>query len=261
MRTTLRQRLDAWQHSVEREVAPHVEAEWAQAVLLELRVRGVDGARIGEVLAEVDSHCVESGQSAREAFGRPDAYAESLALPGAVRSDSRTILAIAAAGLVQTVGMLTLLEAFDAWLAGESLGVTVGQLVLVGALAAALAAVAWRVEAVLRATLRHPVRVWLATMAHLGVTVTLLLLLDTVALRLDAIWSVAAGVALLLAGTVGQVRVLGPGTEDPVVGPLAHASQEGTRAGRATRLATRLPAYVVPASTVLLLVVTWWAGR
>lgn len=261
MRTTLRQRLDTWQHAVEREVAPHVEAEWAEAMLLELRLQGVDGARIGEALAEVDSHCVESGQSARDAFGPPEAYAASLELPRSVSSDTQALLVIAGAGLVQTVGMLGLLEAFRAWQAGERMDVTVGQLVLMAALAGTLALVSWRLDPVLRTTLRHPVRVWLVAMAHVGLTVALLLLLDGVVLRLDAGWSVAAGAALLLAGTVGQVRALGPDAEDPVVGPFPRSSPEGARRGRASRLLIHLPAYLVPALTLVLLATTWWSDR
>lgn len=257
MRTTLRRRLDAWQHPA-RHTAPHVDAGWAEALLVELRLRGVDGARIGEVLAEVDSHCAESGQSAPEAFGPAEVYAASLALPAAAGSDSRTVLAAAVGGLAQTVGMLGLLWAFDAWLSGERLDVTVGQLALVAGLGATLAGVAWRIDAVLRATVRHPVRVWLITMIHLGLTVVLLLLLDGVAFRLEAVATLVAGLALLVVGTVVQVRGLGPDAADPVVTPFGRASREG-RGGRAARLAALAPAFVVPVVTLVLLAVAWWA--
>lgn len=259
MRTTLRRRLDAWQHLVQRETAPHVEVDWAETLLLELRLRGVDGARIGEVLAEVDSHCAESGQTAHEAFGPADAYAVSLALPGAAGSDIRAALASVGGGLAQSVGMLGLLWAYDAWLGGDRLDVTVGQLALVAGLAATLAAVASHTDAVLRATFRHPVRVWLLTMVHVGLTVALLLLLDGVAFRLEASWTLVAGLALLLAGTVLQVRGQGPDVDDPVVAPFGRASREDRREGRSSRLITRAPAFVLPVLTVVLLAVTWWA--
>ena len=42
---------------------PHVEQDWAEAFLLELRLRGVGGRRIGAALAEVEAHCAESGES------------------------------------------------------------------------------------------------------------------------------------------------------------------------------------------------------
>ena len=50
MRTTLRRRLDAWQHPAQH-TAPHVDADWAETLLGALRLRRVDGARIREVLA------------------------------------------------------------------------------------------------------------------------------------------------------------------------------------------------------------------
>src|SRR5262245_36541409 len=53
--------------------------EWREAFVLQLRLRDVPGARIGEALAEVETHCADSGHSPLEAFGDPKAYAESLA--------------------------------------------------------------------------------------------------------------------------------------------------------------------------------------
>ena len=258
MRTTLRRRLDAWQHPAQH-TAPHVDADWAETLLVELRLRRVDGARIREVLAEVESHCAESGQSAPEAFGPAEDYAASLALPAAAGSDTRTVLAAAGGGLAQTVGMLGLLGAFDAWLTGGRLDITVGQLVLVAGLGATLAGVAWRIDAVLRATVRHPVRVWLITMVHLSLTVALLLLLDGVAFRLEAVGTLVAGLGLLVVGTVLQVRGLGPDVADPVVAPFGRASREGRDGGRATRLTALASAFVVPVLTLVLLAAAWWA--
>ncbi len=53
--------------------------EWRDSFLLELRMRKVPGARIGEALAEIETHCADSGQSPGEAFGDPVAYAQALA--------------------------------------------------------------------------------------------------------------------------------------------------------------------------------------
>jgi hypothetical protein len=51
---------------------------YRQQLLLALRLRGVAGARIAEVLAEVDSHVAETGEDPREAFGAPKNYARTL---------------------------------------------------------------------------------------------------------------------------------------------------------------------------------------
>lgn len=40
-----------------------------------LRLRRIPGVRIGEIIAEIETHLTESGQSAREAFGAPKEYA------------------------------------------------------------------------------------------------------------------------------------------------------------------------------------------
>ena len=48
-------------------------------LLLALRLRDVPGARIAEVLAEVESHVGETREDPREVFGEPKAYAEQVA--------------------------------------------------------------------------------------------------------------------------------------------------------------------------------------
>lgn len=52
---------------------------WCDDLLLRLRMRDVPGARIGEVLAEVQSHVAETGEHPREAFGAPKEYADQVA--------------------------------------------------------------------------------------------------------------------------------------------------------------------------------------
>ena len=55
------------------------EQAWSDALLLRLRMREVPGARIGEVLAEVQSHVAETGEHPREAFGPAKEYADQVA--------------------------------------------------------------------------------------------------------------------------------------------------------------------------------------
>jgi hypothetical protein len=52
---------------------------WSDDLLLALRLRDVPGARIGEVLAEVQSHVAETGEDPRQAFGEADEYADRVA--------------------------------------------------------------------------------------------------------------------------------------------------------------------------------------
>jgi len=59
--------------------APTTVASWCDDLLLCLRAREVPGARIGEVLAEVQSHVAETGEAPQEAFGSPRDYADQVA--------------------------------------------------------------------------------------------------------------------------------------------------------------------------------------
>ncbi len=127
---------DTTRYTIERRHAPHVDPRWAEALLLELRLQGVAGARIGAVLAEVDAHVVDSGETAQEAFGDPVAYARSLDLPEDPAQSSSSIGRTVAASAVQTVGMLGVLWTLRPALDGAALVVPAGMLlVLVAALA------------------------------------------------------------------------------------------------------------------------------
>jgi hypothetical protein len=64
-----------------RRAAPHVDAGWADAFAVELRLRGVSGSDVGAALLEVESHMAERGGDVAAAFGDPRAYAVSLDLP------------------------------------------------------------------------------------------------------------------------------------------------------------------------------------
>jgi hypothetical protein len=52
---------------------------WRDAFVLHLRRAWVDGRAVGDALAQVDSHCAESGQDPQEAFGNAAPYAADIA--------------------------------------------------------------------------------------------------------------------------------------------------------------------------------------
>jgi hypothetical protein len=56
-----------------------VDQGWRDELLLALRLRDVPGTRIGEVLAEVESHVAETGEDPSQAFGTPTEYADRVA--------------------------------------------------------------------------------------------------------------------------------------------------------------------------------------
>lgn len=89
--------------------------QWRDAFAVQLRLRNVPGARIGEALAEVDTHCADAGQSPQEAFGDPQAYAESLAAGLGSPTTPRTRLSRkdALTTLSTLAGIACLLEGVD----------------------------------------------------------------------------------------------------------------------------------------------------
>jgi hypothetical protein len=103
-------------------------------LILALRLRDVPGDRIGEIVAEVESHVADTGEDPREAFGTPKEYAASL--PGGRRSPARwwsqALLAVSSAlgGFLLAGGLLGLVDdsrvgPLPSW-AALALGVAIG---------------------------------------------------------------------------------------------------------------------------------------
>lgn len=107
-------------------LAPAVESDWVDEFLLELRLLGVSGARIGDALSEVQSHCEESGESALSSFGDPAAYARSLQLPAEEKAASAAVWACLPT-LLQLGGMASAHAGLLALKRSELIEVTVGR--------------------------------------------------------------------------------------------------------------------------------------
>jgi len=58
---------------------PETTDPYVRDLVVALRTRDVPGPRIGEVIAEVEAHVSESGETPAEAFGPPDEYAATIA--------------------------------------------------------------------------------------------------------------------------------------------------------------------------------------
>lgn len=69
----------------------------------DLHLRGVPGARIGEILAEAEAHAAATGETLQEAFGDPRDYAEQWA--GRSRRLRRSAIPYTAATAVGGFGM------------------------------------------------------------------------------------------------------------------------------------------------------------
>lgn len=228
---------------------PHVEPDWAETFLLELRLRRVDGRRIGAALAEVEAHCAESGESAREAFGDPTAYAVELAptMP-AVTSGVRGELGTSALGLG---GMMLTLAAVGAWQSGARVEVTAGMAAVLVLVLAGTALIVSRAEQLLRAVVRHW---WVAV---LGATLPIALFVGVLLVGRQTLFTVAAmpafvaGVALLAGSTARTVRTADD-LADPVVGPEGAGGAGTVGEDRVTRALERVGPWLFPVLTVVM---------
>lgn len=237
--------------SIERALAPHVDERWAEALLVELRLLGVPGERIGHVLAEVESHVVDSGESAQDAFGDAVSYARSLNLELAPEQSRGAIAATLALTAFQVLGMVAAITGAFALTGSEDAAVTVGGLVSAAALLAIVTLLAFDGTRALRLLLRSwPVGV-AALMAAFFAVVLPAVLVRTVLVTMPALPVLIGGAALLVVTTVVDVVLTLRDGVDAVTSPVP-----GTDAPpRPSRTALLLSHLAMPAVTVVLVVV------
>lgn len=234
-------------YSLEREHAPHVDPEWSSEFIIEARLQEVHGTAIGDALAEIDSHVVESGESPWDAFGDPKAYAATWARDAPKVADE-SVLGLIIPAVVQTLGMLAVLNALHPLLAGEPFELTVGQLCMLGLLVAAFALLAWKADAVIRGVLDRPIAAFAVSFVWLAALVGVLFIPGVVA-TLPAWWVVVLGAVVLVAGTVVEIaRALRSG-DDPIESPTSRPSRGGGR------FAAIVPHLLIPVFTAVVAVV------
>ncbi|HLT85009.1 MAG TPA: hypothetical protein VKZ83_12315 [Phototrophicaceae bacterium] len=228
--------------------------EWCDDFVVELRLRDVPGTVIGDHLAEVETHCGESGETPREAFGEPVEYARHLAEESGPEPVTG-VWTVVLLSVGQLVGLLVGTSAAWSWARGEELSYNLAQ---IGAVAL-LTAVVLVVPAVLRPLVRRP---WAVG--------TPLLLLTSVAGagtafggRLDLPGVLTLPPAAVTVALFAVVVVLAAleyrelADDDRVTSPLAPPSPEpATPSGRASLL----PTVLMPAAYVLFSVLALVAG-
>jgi hypothetical protein len=231
------------------QIAPHVEKGWRDDFLIELRLLGVAGERIGDALVTVDSHVAESGESARDAFGDPVPYAREIvgsAEAGPSWSVNRWTVVGTVAGLV---GMLASTRALTGWLEGMPVAITVGDGVGLLLLLLLVAAMLRWASPLLRVVVEHRVAVpLLAPAVLIGAFVGVFLLLRQTWFEVGVL-PVAVTAAALLAISAVAAWVDAPPDGDQIVAP-----GESPQAGLGARIGGAL---ILPLLTLLLLVLTW----
>jgi hypothetical protein len=106
---------------------------WHDTFITELRLREIPGDRIGEALAEIDTHCADSGQTPAEAFGDPIVYAASvIAASAPVRKGAWERVGRPMAQVFATLaGVFCFINGIDAATHGGQGVLTAGQLLAV----------------------------------------------------------------------------------------------------------------------------------
>ncbi len=108
--------------------------EYTTKLIYLLRMKNMPGSQIGEIIAEIEAHVAESGESAQDAFGDPAEYAD--ARVGGRRFPGRWGRIGALPGiLVAAVGGFCLATGFSAGLSHENVwGVNGWWVAVIGAL-------------------------------------------------------------------------------------------------------------------------------
>lgn len=221
--------------------APNVDPVWSDAFILEARLQDLTGAQIGDALAEIDSHVVDSGEDPHEAFGDPADYARSVAATGG-RAEDGGLASVVLPALLQTLGMIAVLNALRPAADGQPFELSVGLLATAGLLVVVFGLLAGFASKVVRFVIEHRVVSVVAFVLVIAGLVATQLIPGVVA-EVPALWVVVGGIVVIVAGTLlGLLRLRS--TEDPVESPYGI---ELPRRGSAV-----LPTLIIPIFTVVL---------
>lgn len=235
--------------------APHVDEDWADAFVLELRLLDVHGTVIGDALAEVDSHCADSGEGARETFGDPVEYARSLDLPRMPDAGWRGLVPVLVPVGVQLAGMFAVASSARPWRLGEPVQITLQDVLGGVVLVLAIAALAVWADQILRAFVARPI------VAAMGFgAVTLAVVLPGVLFgfpqpmgTVPALVALAAGIVLLALGCALELRRQ-DNDADPVVDPRTTPEPEPSGWARWQRWGVA----IIPFWSVVLFALGWF---
>lgn len=192
---------------------------WREEFVLALRVRDVSGPRIGDALAEVDTHCAETGQHPEASFGDPESYAAELAasLPAGAGSTPAARVLVVASSLAVLLGVALLLTGLGGVVEGHDASYSYGAL---GGLLA-VAGICFLVVTNLSRLVREGHRIWLYSLMAAGFVLPVAagLVWRQTAMTVPAWSCVAVGLVLLCAG----FGVLCRGGADAVMDPRTGA--------------------------------------
>lgn len=247
-------------YTLEEEIAPHIDPRWSEEFILELRLTGVSGEQIGAALAEADSHCAESGETAEEAFGAPAAYARSLDLPA--QSEDRSLSRGPLPTVVKLAGMLMLVWAVTSFVQDQPASIRLGGMLSLALLAGLVISTMRSAEAVLRLAVKRTGLVILANVLVVATVVLLSWFLKQELFSVPSVLLMTAGAAALAAGTLWEFIMLRnrpAASDDVLVSPL-EGHEQVARRGAALGLAEYAQVFLLPAVTGLIVLLLMLVG-
>lgn len=254
-------RRDQKRHTLVRKLAPGISPAWAEEFVLELRLRGVSGEDVGSALAEVESHCAESGEPVEEAFGPAADYARSLELPVSAQHSTHGLLRVVGPQAIQVIGLFALISAAVPLSDGDPMGVTLGIGLNAAIVVLLILLLAWKAGAAVRNVARKPVVGVAVGIGFFAVMVASAVGLQQEILSVSPWWGLVLGVGCQVLGTVLSVlRVRGSReSEDVLTVPFEDEQEPGERR-RQMRRAELAPAVLIPAFAVVMFLVLFLLG-
>ncbi len=238
---------------------PHLDNDWVEEFVVELRAHDVPGTTIGAHLAELDVHCAESGEDVRSAFGEPRAYARAIAeAAGTPPETTSGPFAAATSALLGLVALVVTPQAVGAVRHGSALDVSWGALITWVFLLVAVVLVVRFARRLLPWVARHWLWACLIAVVLIPLQVGVLLVADAPAFAVPAGPALAAGCAVLVAGLVWDLRH--PVPEDAIRGPVELGRVGTVPAGRGWRAVAAMTPYLFIVLTALLVAMTWVLG-
>lgn len=231
-----------------------VHQKWCGDFMTELRLAEVPGPQIGDHLAEVETHCIESGQDPEVVFGDPAEYAQLLAAESP-RVASRGTWLVALISAIQVLCLLVGVAAVNQWVRGEALALN---LVQIGCLAVMIALLI-ALPALLRPIMRRPVvmgagLVLLFTLLSVGSALGERLPLPALVNVPPALAAVVAFIGILVLGVLNFLTLRD--AEDHMDSPLPRP-QNVRPAGGSGQWPNALVAGMLPVTFLILAAASW----
>ena len=211
-------------NDIPEKLAPHVDAKWREAFVLELRVQGASGSTIADALVEVETHCADSGQPAEEAFGQPADYAKALDLPDESRWTAPKLIRTWVSLLLVVGGAWLAIGGGTALALGQDVDITLGSVISATATLAVMGLVFAFGDRLLRFMMDNIVLAGLSFTGTLIALVALSLPFSGTSLgSIPAVPALVAGIAAIVAWGVFALirRWTGTTLADPLVPPSA----------------------------------------